>query len=119
MSDGCTRCRTPYGELSHPRFVGNTIATGLEVRRKTYRMDLERITEAGWATQRLPAAEGQAKGKLVVWITRVHCRCSWRGQVAGVHTELLEMLLPDPVAQAELRRRAVTQNRRPLVVVEV
>ena len=111
MSDACRQCRTVYREMPHPRYVGQTIHAGLLARKKTYQADLERITTAGWRTERLPPVPPAARGLLVVWIARVHCPCSWRGQVASVHTALLELLLPDPVAQQEIRRRAVTQNR--------
>jgi len=82
-ADRCRHCGTWFRERQHPRWL------------KSQR-DRDRCRAAG-----LEVVDGK-----VVWMPSYLCDCLWRMRVRSVAHDLLERLLPDPAAQAVLRRQA-------------
>jgi len=87
VSTHCSQCKAAYGARSYPRFI---------------RDDRDaRTTISRQETVMIGTTE-----RRIAWVERITCDCQWRMQLRLVDTQLMELLLPDPQAQQEIRRRA-------------
>ena len=87
--DTCPQCRSAYTWRSYPRLLRDAKD---EAWARDYGKRMDPVT-LGTAT------------RSVTWIERLFCDCGWRAQLRAVDGQLLELLLPDPLAQREIYRR--------------
>ena len=87
MSDRCRLCLTGYTWRAHPRLLRDDA-------------DTRWCQSAGF---RVPYEVEPG----VVWVEALYCDHGWRARLKQVDVRVLDLLLPDPDANHELRRRAV------------
>ena len=99
MSHFCRQCRTEHIERTHPRFIRSE-------------RDEAIVRGAGFEV----TTHGD---RAVVWVPRFSCDCQWKARVRQVDSELLELLLPDPLVYAEVARRDALHRAFALTSVEI